>query len=284
MPNKRILWFKMWIGSTRHEKVAQLDDRTFRAWVELLDGAAQQTVRGRYASVRAAAAVIRRPVGVINRLVAVGLIDERDDGIWMHDWQDWQRWRPEDASNDDPSPTDHPPINTRSPGDQHTMTNGTTHEYPSRAAERAKRGDGRVETGDGERDTPPPPSGAPPQLRVVGEPIPKPTPRPTPVGTLLDKIKSLDCDLEVYGDQGFTGRKLKENPQVDLDLVAEAYVSYRHGEWPGSKMLRESGALAWVIGDLGGYVTWRENQAGSKRPAAPVDSEFSRGRLLGEAG
>ncbi len=97
------------------------------------------------------------------------------------------------------------------------------------------------------------------------EAAPKPVPKPTPVGTLLDKIKALDPAIEVYGDQGFTGRKLKENPDADLDLIAEAYVSFRHGEWPGSKMLRESGSLAWVIGDLGGYVGWRKQYRGAKR-------------------
>lgn len=79
---------------------------------------------------------------------------------------------------------------------------------------------------------------------------------------LLDKIKSLDPSLEVYGDHGFTGTKLKENPEANLDLIAEAYVSFRHGEWPGSKMLQQSGALAWVIGDVGGYVAWRNQRRG----------------------
>lgn len=123
MPTKRIPWFKVWVGATRHEKVATLDDRAFRTWVELLDAASQQTVRGKFASPAAAAAVVRRPVAAVKCLVAVGLIDERDDGVWMHDWQDWQRWRPEDDTNSDPSPPEPPPINGRSTHDQHT--NGT---------------------------------------------------------------------------------------------------------------------------------------------------------------
>jgi hypothetical protein len=88
---------------------------------------------------------------------------------------------------------------------------------------------------------------------------------------LLDKIHDLDPVLEVFGDHGFTGSKLKANPDVDLDQVAEAYVSFRHGEWPGSRILRESGGLAWVIGDLGGYVAWRAGQRNPRQPKDDID-------------
>src|SRR5260370_36590919 len=109
MPAKRLPWFRFWIGATAHGKVRQLDDATFRTWLELLDDAAQQPKRGCFANPKAAAAIIRRPVKHLSALLDAGLLDERADGIVMHDWEEWQKWRPEDGANDDGLPPDHPP-------------------------------------------------------------------------------------------------------------------------------------------------------------------------------
>lgn len=118
MPRQRLPWFKVWVGATRHEKVATLDDKTFRAWVELLDAASQQTIRGHFASTAAAASVIRRPLAMVKVLSQARLIDQLPDGsIQMHDWPDWQRWRPEDASN-----------NPEPPPESHTKDSGITPE------------------------------------------------------------------------------------------------------------------------------------------------------------
>lgn len=146
MPRKRLPWFKVWVGATRHEKVAMLDDRTFRAWVELLDAASQQTVRGQFASTAAAASVIRRPLALVKILIQAHLLDQTADGvIQMHDWPDWQRWRPEDSPSDpDPPPESHTNNSGITP-ESHTNPNGITHDKPaidtrkpSRGAERAK--------------------------------------------------------------------------------------------------------------------------------------------------
>lgn len=144
MPAKRIPWFKVWIGATAHGKVRQLDDGAFRTWVELLDAAAQQPQRGRFDSRREAAAITRRPTKHIEALLRAGLMDERDDGLWMHDWDDWQRWRQED-SNDSPTTTDHPP-NGHS-NDSRTTTepllNGSS--LRARVAKDVRREKGEVE-------------------------------------------------------------------------------------------------------------------------------------------
>lgn len=122
MPTKRLPWLKLWVGSTAHGKVRQLDDSTFRTWVELLDAAAQQPHRGQFENINEAVAITRRPIKHLRTLISSGLIDESDDGLRMHDWNDWQRWRQEDA-NDSGTTPDGPLINTRSTHDQHT--NGT---------------------------------------------------------------------------------------------------------------------------------------------------------------
>lgn len=132
MPAKRIPWFKIWIGATAHGKVRQLEDGVFRTWVELLDAAAQQPVRGRFASRAEAAAVLRRPVKHMAVLIEAGLIDEDPDKhLVMHDWDDWQRWRQED-SNDAPPTPEGPTNNTRTtterPPNGHMNNSRTTTE------------------------------------------------------------------------------------------------------------------------------------------------------------
>lgn len=92
MPKPRLYWFKVWIGCSRHEKVAPLSDKTFRTWVELLDAGAQQPVRGEFPSAATAAAMVRQPLPCVMELITARLLDEYPDGrIGLHDWPLWQR-------------------------------------------------------------------------------------------------------------------------------------------------------------------------------------------------
>jgi hypothetical protein len=145
MPAKRLPWFKVWVGATRHEKVATLSDTDFRTWVELLDAGAQQSVRGHFDSAATAAAVVRRPLASVKRLIAARLLDDQPDGVWLHDWPDWQRWSPEDDAIDSRTTPERLTNNTRTTHEQHANVNGTTRERPSRGAERAKTKDVDVE-------------------------------------------------------------------------------------------------------------------------------------------
>jgi hypothetical protein len=209
----------------------------------------------------------------VESLVSAGFMDRTDDQLSLHNWFEYagklnvqrdenkERMRRKRAA-----PPPHPP-NTNGTSAAHVQRT-TTARAPAR--EEKRREDTYDTTSVVSVGSADPPE-VRPRLQVVGEPVPKPKPRQTPVGTLLDKIKALDATLEVFGDHGFTGSKLKANPDVDLDQVAEAYVSFRHGEWPGSRILRESGGLAWVIGDLGGYVAWRSGQRKPRQPNDDVD-------------
>lgn len=118
MPRSRLPWYKVWVGTSRHSKIVPLTDRSFRVWHELLDAASEQKTRGRFESVKAAALIVRRKPSEVQALVDAGLIDVTEDGIWMHDWKDWQRWRPEDAQAND----------SDSPPEDHANGNGITHE------------------------------------------------------------------------------------------------------------------------------------------------------------
>lgn len=111
MPAQRLPWFRFWVGATANAKVRTLNDGVFRTWVELLDLAAQQPRRGRFASAKEAAALSRRSAQHVGALIHAGLIDTTPEGLVMHDWDDWQRWRKEDAID---------PLNDT----------GTTHERP----------------------------------------------------------------------------------------------------------------------------------------------------------
>lgn len=124
MPAKRLPWFRFWIDATSHGKVRQLDDATFRTWVELLDAAAKQPKRGRFESRREAVSVVRRPTKHIAALITAKLIDETCEGLVMHDWDEWQRWRAEDA-NDSSTSSESPPErlvnNSRTTPEEHTI-------------------------------------------------------------------------------------------------------------------------------------------------------------------
>jgi hypothetical protein len=154
MPRPRLPWFKIWCGATRDSKIVTLSDRLFRVWVELLDAASEQKIRGRFDSYAAAAAIVRRKPAEVRQVAAAGLMDESQDGIWMHDWQDWQRWRPEDSltnntgmtheslPNDPGLTTESLAIDSRITTDKHTID----------TAPRAKKREGDIDVDVEERD------------------------------------------------------------------------------------------------------------------------------------
>lgn len=168
MPNKPVPWLKLWPELVDHEKFAQLTDSECWTWVKLLAKSGQQPTRGRFRDVTHAVVASGRPKKHVERLIAVRLLDQRADGLWMHDWEKWQRWRPEDAINTN-GPPDQPPTGQPSARDEHAINNGST-----------RLRDKREEIRDEEfkNEIPPAPSGHPPRLHVVGESVPKPTHKP----------------------------------------------------------------------------------------------------------
>lgn len=160
MPAQRLPWFKFWIDATSNAKVRVLDDPTFRTWVELLDACARQSNRGRFASRAEAQAIVRRPAKHIATLIAGRLIDETPEGLTMHDWDEWQRWRPGDV-NDSPTSTDQPP---NDPGTTHErLRNDQWNDHSSRVRGAAPAsGEERREKREEERDVEIPPATQPP--------------------------------------------------------------------------------------------------------------------------
>jgi hypothetical protein len=125
MPRPRLPWFKVWVGATRHNKLVSLTDREFRVWVELLDSASVQKTRGRFDSVGAAAKILRRRASEVRSVLNAGLMDVTDDGVWMHDWKDWQRWRPEDDQHTNDSDIPPEELANDSPFPHESHRNGT---------------------------------------------------------------------------------------------------------------------------------------------------------------
>ncbi|HEY8694848.1 MAG TPA: hypothetical protein VIR57_19130 [Chloroflexota bacterium] len=136
--------------------------------MELLDAAAKQPQRGRFASRQGAVSVVRRPSKHVVTLIAAGLVDEAaDKRLTMHDWDEWQKWRKEDA-NDSPTTPERPP-NGHS-NDTRTTTEQLRNGPPPRARvarEGDTEGEGDVEE-DVERDEDVTPttlrSGTPPRV------------------------------------------------------------------------------------------------------------------------
>src|SRR5438477_655329 len=106
MPAVRLPWFKVWAEAVDHEKIAQLTDPLFRTWITTLARASQQPVRWRFASLKHAATTAGRPLGQVKALVSARLLDDcGGEGVWIHDWKQWQerypsdldRWRSDDG-------------------------------------------------------------------------------------------------------------------------------------------------------------------------------------------
>lgn len=143
MPAHRLPWLKLWPECMAHEKVAMLSDELGWTWIKCLCFAAQQRVRWRFASVEHAASVTGRAAAHIEALIERGLFDQREDGLWVHDYQDWQERYPSDVS---------PPTDRTLPVAASTKE-GTLPEHsvntPSTLREHVnKTGDVRGETGD----------------------------------------------------------------------------------------------------------------------------------------
>jgi len=73
-----------------HEKIALLTDEQGWTWIHCLCAAAQQPRRWRFASVDHVTAVTGRTAESIRALIAARLLDEREDGLWIHDCEQWQ--------------------------------------------------------------------------------------------------------------------------------------------------------------------------------------------------
>lgn len=96
MAAKRLPWIKFYPELLEHEKFADLSDAESWTWINVWGKASQQTVRWRFASPAHAAKVTGRSVAQIRKLIAARLLDERSDGLWVHDWQQWQQRYPSD--------------------------------------------------------------------------------------------------------------------------------------------------------------------------------------------
>lgn len=99
MPAKRLPWFKVWPECIKHPKVAMLTDGEFRTWLYVLAEASQQRpVRWRFESLRHVSVVTGRSEKHIKVLERARLLDFQTDGVWVHDWKDWQDRFPSDYS------------------------------------------------------------------------------------------------------------------------------------------------------------------------------------------
>ena len=245
MPRQRLPWFKIWVGATRHEKVVTLDDRSFRAWIELLDAASEQPVRGRFTSCAAAAAIIRRPPALLKRLIEARLIDEREDGIWLHDWADWQRWKPEDE------PSNNTGITQESPGNNTGITQESgTNKKPPRV-ERAKKRDVDVE-GEGEKDGdsfPPTASQLPPKGPAAAEVSEQDA-------LLVSQIRRGLAPFDLDGSSAFWLKVLKDYGSVDLEAEA-----FKQADWMRQHKIRTLSKTR--------YLNWLERAVERAPVAAP---------------
>lgn len=126
MPAKRLPWLKFWPELVDHEKFSGLGDSERWTWIKLLARAGQQPVRGRFGGIAHASEVTGRPAKHIKMLIAARLLDLKDDGLWMHDWDYWQRWRPGD---DEPTPDNDPSNVNGSTAHYLPNVNGMAHEH-----------------------------------------------------------------------------------------------------------------------------------------------------------
>lgn len=91
MPTVRAPYVLLWEGLTRHPKVSMLTDSQFRTWVEILMAGARQKRRWSFASVAHVVNVTGRPERDVRALIKSLLLDEVDDGIYIHNAHKWQR-------------------------------------------------------------------------------------------------------------------------------------------------------------------------------------------------
>lgn len=104
MPAKRLPWVKLWPELMEREKVRRLTDGQYRTWTYCLLAASQLPTRWRFESFEHAAYVTRRPMKEIKALAAAHFLDERSDGVWVHDATEYQDVYPSDyGTGEDPN-------------------------------------------------------------------------------------------------------------------------------------------------------------------------------------
>lgn len=117
MPARRLPWVKLWGESMESEKIRQLSDGQYRTWTYCLIASSRLPIRWRFESPEHAAYVTRRPLKDIQILIDRHFLDCREDGVWIHDYSDYQEVSPSDVVRDrsaqETRSPDEPPRNGR---------------------------------------------------------------------------------------------------------------------------------------------------------------------------
>jgi hypothetical protein len=91
-------WLWLWTDILDSEKIAELDDPTFRGWIMILACAKRNDAAGDLPPLKKLAYWCRRPESIVKGwlliLVDHGLIDRDDDSFSVHDWDQWQPRNP----------------------------------------------------------------------------------------------------------------------------------------------------------------------------------------------
>lgn len=94
-------WLRFWTDILDSEKIADLDDASYRGWSLTLIAAKRFDHDGMLPPLRRLAYWLRRSEAVVadllERLVSAGLLDRDGDWFRVHDWKRWQE--PEDRTN-----------------------------------------------------------------------------------------------------------------------------------------------------------------------------------------
>lgn len=96
MVASRLPWIKFWPEALDHPKFVDLTDAERWTWVVVWGKASQQQNRWIFASVNHVTHVTGRPAKHVKRLISVGLLDEDESGIHVHDAVKWQDRYPSD--------------------------------------------------------------------------------------------------------------------------------------------------------------------------------------------
>lgn len=242
MPAKRIPWIKFYPELLEHEKFGDLSDAVSWTWVNIWGKASQQPVRWRFASAQHAAKVTGRPVGHVRQLITARLLDERDDGLWVHDWQQWQNRYPsdfDDALNAPSTDADYsvedsansPPMLR-----EHSVNGGSSGVMElSRAAERAKTKKGDIDA----------PNGA---ARAV--------PKPNRSSAVIDAIRERGQEPNLTTRDHAAIKQSAAKPE----LIAEVYCAVFDGDYGDDHMQRRL-SVHEAIGWIDGYRSWKTNGA-----------------------
>lgn len=253
MPARRLPWVKLWPELMAREKVRQLTDSQYRTWTYCLLSSSQLPVRWRFDSLEHAAYVTRRPVKDIRALAEVHFLEQRDDGVWLHDVAEYQDVYPSDIERERSANT--PPNPPQTPGEH--SANGRPKTPRKVVNHSLETGDGRreIETGDGR----PPPGEAPPSKS----------------GAVIDAFRAVGFEPNLTARD----HKALKGSTVEPGLLAECYVAVAEHQYGDEFMRRHltiHDALEWI----NGYVVWRAAHAAPKqesiqevprsKPPAPV--------------